>query len=387
MGNSEGISALPLFELKQDPNWDSSFFKNPLNEFNNQDREVPHAPKGEDHRQPVRVGDGVDSVVALEIYDKENHLLGQCSGTISKIEGYSNEGSVVVSAAHCFPDKAASVVAYGDYETPQGDYSQFRLFKGEFQVHPDFKENNPNSPGEIKEASTDMAVIHFDQMPPKGVLPANFAVMDAIDNDIGSMSLRGTPVASVGYSSDLNGISMDNSCYIDAPQQGQAIMTDCDGAPGSSGGPVFLRDDEGNLLLGDNDAPIAIALNSNGEGNTSGKTILSKDFTDAVDFLNKEDSEAVIDNDQRQPLSVEFPKLSFPPEFQNFETWKHEQPNGEFKGRSLGTDVNLGSDNNIKIEGTFKQSAQGYTLPYQMPDANQSFTITPAANINPTPTP
>ena len=59
---------------------------------------------------------------------------------------------------------------------------------------------------------------------------------------------------------------------------------------GSSGGPNFLADPEGDMLLDENGQPISIAVNSHGaQGYNSGKTSISSDFFDAVDVLEREE--------------------------------------------------------------------------------------------------
>ncbi len=59
----------------------------------------------------------------------------------------------------------------------------------------------------------------------------------------------------VGYSYDLDGLSVANNCTIKSINQGE-LSHDCDLKPGASGGPLYIR--------GDNDLRILVGIQSGG---------------------------------------------------------------------------------------------------------------------------
>jgi hypothetical protein len=280
---------LPI--LKVDPNAETSFFKNPDSDYK-VNPSVNVTIVGEDDRVPVHVDEGYDSVVRLRIMDEKGQV-GLCTGTIQNIEGYTHEGTIVTTAAHCILENATSIAAYGDYKTSEGYYEKFQLYNGEAYVHPNFAANNPDASRIINDATTDAAVIHFDEPIPDGVEPSTFVPLDISEfnsamADLGNYNgIRGMTVNATGFSGDLIGLSVDEACSIYSGNN-QSLLTTCDGAQGSSGGPNFLTDQDGGLILDENGQPMSVAVNSNsGVGVGGGKTAISSDFFDAVEVLEK----------------------------------------------------------------------------------------------------
>ena len=230
---ADGISPLPPLSL--DPNAETSFFKNPRSNYTPNPNVNVSISGGEDNRVPIRVDEGYDSVVDLRIQNADGSV-GYCTGAIQNIEGYTHDGTIVTTAAHCIRDDTISITAYGDYETQEGYYDRFQLQDGEAYVHPDFASTNPRAftEGVADDATTDAAVIHFDQLPPDGVIPSTFLPIDIAEfnenmADLGSDGVRGMTVNATGFSADQVGLTVDPGCSI---YQGdsQELITTCDGA-------------------------------------------------------------------------------------------------------------------------------------------------------------
>jgi hypothetical protein len=179
------------------------------------------------------------------------------------------------------------------------------------------------------------------------------------------------------------GMTVDNSCFIVAPPTEQTLRTSCDIAQGDSGGPALLRDEDGGLILDEEGRSIGAAITSFGDGGyQSGKTILSEDFLEAVEFIQKIDAQDVVIEAEIEGA----PELSFGDDIPSFETGRFDNLGGEFTGYSLGEEVSLEDGGAVSLSGEFTQSAEGFEFPdYMQPNADRPFSITPqeAAPLTP----
>ncbi|MEM8833948.1 MAG: hypothetical protein AAGB32_05350, partial [Pseudomonadota bacterium] len=145
---------------------------------------------------------------------------------------------------------------------------------------------------------------------------------------------------------------------------------------------------EGNRILRDDPKLMYKTVKDLNEQGAFADNLLEQqyvtEFLDATRTLAPEQFGAESDQDALQSSgaekSIDSKGLKWHEEYSNFESWRHDFPDGQFEGYSLGETVELESGDGITAKGTFHQSADPFNFPYQM-EAEQSFTITPSPVI------
>jgi V8-like Glu-specific endopeptidase len=189
----------------------------------------------------LAAGDDLDARRVVRDSRTEFPAVGLLTGGGGRCTAFlANSDRVIVTAGHCVLGQDGKPRAdLFEFQPGYGNGRAIGVFRAKVMAYGDYK-TAADGKGAKEAVANDWAILTTDR--PTGVVPLNLA-----GGDLPAAALADQPLNDLGYSTDIEHgrfLAEDKGCKVTAVQ-GLRIDHSCRGAPGASGGPIFVVNPDG----------------------------------------------------------------------------------------------------------------------------------------------
>jgi hypothetical protein len=244
--------------------------------------------------RPGAIGDRINVSTLESEFNGVGRILNngrnQCTGNIVVIDGYNTfgEGILVSTAAHCLDDgiRAENITFSIDFINAEDNVEVHTFRYPLMWLNPDYQS--------VEDIEHDQALLFFpNQEAPEEIIPSELEIYSAhLMRDFGTYEFQGAVVTSAGYSTDMDGLSIDRNCQIRFTEDRfyPILRTDCSLSYGASGGGLItdIRED-GQLVISAITSTRSIHLDVTHENFRSSFALMYHSNLAQVPFLMKDE--------------------------------------------------------------------------------------------------